>query len=327
MRGLHLGILPFSLVLLSGCVVVPIGDLLRPPEIRETTVIPAEGFFTRARVAIIDISGVLVTGPRRSLLRTRPGTVPEVRAMLTRAKADRRVKALILRIDSPGGGVTASDILHREILRWKEETGRPIVACLVDTAASGGYYVATAADEIIAHPTSTTGAIGVILRTFDLSGLLGKIGVRPEVIRSGDKKDMASIWRAMTPEEREILQGIIGGLHDRFVGVVAEGRRIPREKVRPLADGRIFSAPEALEKGLVDRLGYMEDAVARAKALAGIEDARVIRYTRGGGGGDLYARIGRPSPSAARVSLELPEALSGGGPFFLYYWAPGLGAQ
>jgi len=309
----------------SGCIVIPLGGLFQESRIEETTLIRAEGTFTRARIAVIDISGFLRIEEEGGFLRSEPGTVYEVRAALKRAAADSRVKAIVLRIDSPGGGVTASDILNREIRRWKEETKRPVVACIVDVGASGGYYVACAADEIIAHPTAVTGSIGVILQTFDLSGLLSKVGVRSEAIKSGEKKDLASIWRAMSPEEREILQGIVSRMHERFIDVVAKGRKLTPEKVRPLADGRVFTADEAKEAGLIDRIGYLDDAVVFAKALAGVYDARVIRYTRGGGRADLYAHIGGAiEPNAStRVSMEIPASLGAKGPFFLYYWAPG----
>ncbi|MBN1421270.1 MAG: signal peptide peptidase SppA [Planctomycetes bacterium] len=314
---------------LSGCIVVPLGGLFRESSLEETTLIRAEGTFTRARVAVIDISGFLRVEEEGGFLRSRPGTVYEVRAALRRAAADARVKAIVLRIDSPGGGVTASDILNREIRRWKDETKRPVVACIVDVGASGGYYVACAADEIIAHPTAVTGSIGVIMQTFDLSGLLAKIGVKSEAIKSGEKKDLASIWREMSAEERAILQGIVARMYERFIDVVAKGRKLAPEKVGALADGRVFTADEAKEAGLIDRTGYMEDAVARAKILAAIDDARVIRYTRGGGRADLYAHLGGAIEPAAstRVSMEIPSTLEARGPFFLYYWAPGLGGR
>ena len=204
---------------------------------------------------------------------------------LAKAKSDPQVRGLIIYVDSPGGGITASDIMHREINRFRADTGgMPVVACLTDVAASGGYYVAVAADRIIAHPTTITGSIGVLMPMYDATGLMKKIGVRDESIAAGEFKQIGSPLKERTEEqkarEREMLEGIIRELHERFMAVVAEGRGMTPGQVRPLADGRIFTSRQALEHDLIDEIGYESDAIAAIKKLAGVSEVELVRYRR-----------------------------------------------
>jgi len=186
----------------------------------------------------------------------------------------------VLRINTPGGTVTASDIIYREIMLFREETKVPVVAALMDVAASGGYYIALAADRIVAHPTTVTGSIGTIMVTANVEGLLGKIGVATNTFKSAEHKDMGSPFRMLTPEERAIFQSVIDELQRQFVAKVVERRRLTESAARGLADGRIYTAPQALGKGLVDALGYMPDALAAARRAIGVDEAKVIVYKR-----------------------------------------------
>src|SRR3990170_7569722 len=179
-----------------------------------------------------------------------------------------------------GCSLITLDIIPQELDGWKRETGRPVVAVMLDVAASGGYYVALAADTIVAHPTSVTGSIGVIMVSLNAEGLMQKLGLSAAAIKSGARKDMGSPFRPLTDAERDIFQSVIDELHAQFVARVVERRRIPAAEAAALADGRIYTAEQARARRLVDRVGYMPDALAVARQAAGVEEARVIVYHR-----------------------------------------------
>jgi len=193
--------------------------------------------------------------------------------------ADKKeVKAIVLDINSPGGSVGAVQDIYSAIMRAKRETKKPFVARFGDVSASGGYYVASACDKIMAQPGTITGSIGVIFNTSNFEGLFKKIGYRSEVIKSGKFKDIGSPSREMTQEERRLLQAIIDDSYAQFVEAVASGRKMTPEKVKLVADGRIFSGRQALKEGLVDYLGDLPDAIKQAAALGGLgKNPRVIR--------------------------------------------------
>ncbi|TMA43360.1 MAG: signal peptide peptidase SppA [Deltaproteobacteria bacterium] len=309
----------------TGCFVVlgnPLGVLQRERPLEETTV-EGEG---RDKVLLVDISNVITDLPTRHAfgLIEEESTVGRVQSELKKAAKDERVKALVLRINSPGGGVTASDDVYGELVGFKRERKVPVVAALGDVAASGGYYVACAADQVVAHPTTVTGSIGVILVNLNVEGLLGKIGVRNETFKAGEHKDLLSPLRGATPEEQRIVQSILDSLHARFVAVVREARpKLDTGRLAELTDGRIFDASQALAAGLVDRIGGLRDAIDVAKKASGLETARVVMYRRADERREnIYSRAGGP----AQVNV-LPVdlgALGGGGPRFMYLWAPGL---
>jgi protease-4 len=184
-------------------------------------------------------------------------------------------------IDSGGGGITASDILYKALLDFRAaQEGRVVVAVFNDVAASGAYYIALAADHIIAHPTTITGSIGVLMQSMNVKDLAQKIGIRDVTIKSGDNKDLLNPFNEMSPEQRDMLQGLVDEFHSRFVRLVAEGRDLPEAQVRELADGRIYSANDAEELGLVDQIGYWSDAVAKTTELLDVEQVRVLRYEK-----------------------------------------------
>ena len=311
----------------TGCfigVANPLGLLGGERPLRETT-LEGEG---RAKVLLVDVSGVITDRPvRRAFgLLEEESTLSRVKSTLDKARDDSRVAAVVLRIDSPGGGVTASDEIHDEIVRFRREKNVPVVAALGDVAASGGYYVACAADTIVAHPTSVTGSIGVIMMNFNVEGLLGKLGVRNETFKAGAHKDLLSPFRAPTAEERRMVQGILDALHGRFVRVVTDSRaaKLEEKRIAELTDGRIFHAQQALDGGLVDQIGTLADAIETAKKQAGVTEARVVTYEREG---EMRENIhSRASGVPAQVNV-LPidlDALAGSGPRFMYLWAPGL---
>ena len=212
------------------------------------------------------------------------GPIPTDKALedflsqVRQAREDPGIKAVVLEVVSPGGGVTETEAIHRALKELARE--KPLVASLGTVAASGGYYAATAAREIFTAPTTLTGSIGVIATLPQVQGLLNKLGVEVEVLKEGKFKDMASGLRPLTPEEKTLLQGYMREAYELFVRRVAEGRRMPLEKVYRLADGRIYSGKQALALGLADREGYRDDAAQRAAELAGLTGFRLVRYKK-----------------------------------------------
>ena len=270
----------------------------------------------RDKVLLLDISGFisnrdsdLVSGGGKA-----PGLLARVREALDRAREDRKVKAVVLRINSPGGGVTASDMLYHELRKFKQETGVKVLAHIMDVGTSGAYYAALAADRITAQPTSVTGSIGVIMYRLDATGLMQKIGLQSVEISSGDRKGMGSPFRPLSPEEKALFQNLIDDLQGRFVDTVADARRLAPEKVRQLADGRVYTSKEAAEAGLIDGVGYLDEAIEQARKMANLERASVVTYFRPGEyRANLY--------SLNLINLDL-GALAEPGARFLYVWWP-----
>ena len=310
-----------GLVALPGCSLVTLDFQPRIRPLEEQTV---EGKGT-SKILLLDLSGVLSEDVPSFSITTPPPRVPllaRVREELRKAEDDERVKALIVRINSPGGTITASDILYHELLAFKARKKVPLIAVIMDVGASGGYYAALAADTIVVNPTTITGSIGVVMVTVNAQGLLEKIGVAPLAIKSGPMKDAGSPFRSLTEPERAVFQGIIDEMHGRFVGLIAQSRKMSEDRVRGFADGRVYTADQALKLGLVDRVGYLEDVVALAKERAGLDEAKVIMYHRPKEyRANIYSLT--PPPSTAESTLaQFVAALGGGGPRFLYLWWP-----
>jgi protease IV len=310
-------------LLASGCITINIPSGQIEPLVE--TVIDGEG---DAKVLMLEVEGVISDSSDVADFfgTVNEGMVGRVREELERARTDDHVKALVLRINSPGGTVTGSDLLYNEIRRFKQERRVPVVAQLMGTAASGGYYVALAADEIHAERTTVTGSIGVIFSGVNIAGLMEKFGVENQTITSGRFKDAGSMLRRMRPEERAQLQSVIDDLYVRFVEVVKTGRaKLTVEQIRALADGRIYSATQAKSAGLVDEIGSLDDSLRRARELAGLANARIVTYHRPREyTNNYYTRATHHSD--ALFDLR-PRELSLQGPAFLYLWAPGLGLR
>ncbi len=295
-------------------------DLLGEDKLQEVVLVPGPA---KEKVLMIDVDGMISAALETGFLSREKSLVARVFERLERAARDPLVKAVILRIDTPGGEVTASDIVYHEILRFKERTGRPVVGLMMSVAASGGYYVASACDVIVAHPTTLTGSIGVISVFPSVEGLMTKVGVKVSVVKSGPSKDSGSPFRDMTEEEREIFQGIIDEYYEGFLAVVARGRegKVAEADLRAAADGRVFTAPQALKLGLVDALGYFEDAFGKARELAGLKSAKLVSYTYfPKTKTNVYAgRLGDFAPLDAKVVESMLAALKTG---FYYLWLP-----
>ena len=224
------------------------------------------------KIAIITIEGI-IDGEKSQ----------DIYAQLSKARDDRLVKGLIIRVNSPGGTISASDQICNEIRKYRQNEGKPVVAFMQGVAASGGYYVSVACDEIVAEPTVITGSIGVIAGHFVLQQLLEeKLGIQPAVFKSGEKKDWPSPFQPVTEQQREYIQDkLINPAYNRFVQVVVEGRdSLTIDDVKRLADGSIYCAEEALKEKLIDEIGYLDEAVERIKVLAEIEKAHLVEYQR-----------------------------------------------
>lgn len=223
---------------------------------------------SRDRVAQVDIVGVITSSQSVSRGVT---SARNIISQLDKYADDDSVKAVVLRIDSPGGTVVAAQEVYAAVKRLRQEKSKIVIASMADTAASGGYYIACAADHIIASPGSITGSIGVIMEFPNFEGLFGKIGVRTTTIKSGTFKDTGSATRKMTDEERVLLQALLDDVHQQFINAVRESRSMKPEEAVSLADGRIFTGRQAMEVGLVDAMGDLRSAILKAAELSGIE--------------------------------------------------------
>jgi len=317
----------------TACIHLDLGLLGGPGKSEERVLQGERG----PKILLLEIDGVLTEEEERgSLGIARREAIPaRVHGDLERARQDPEVRALVVRVNSPGGTITASDVVYEEIRRFKADTGKPVVVQMMGLAASGGYYVSLAGDRIFANPTSVTGSIGVIFVGLNLSGLLEKIGIENQTLTAGARKDSGSWIRPMRPEERAQLQGVLDEMHARFQQVVAAGRPgLDAARIAELADGRIYTAAQAKSNGLVDEIGYLPDSIAYAATRAGLAAGayRVVTYARKREGKEnIYSQapagVGTPGVGMPQsVRLEWPRGIEPpvAGPGFLYLW---LGAE
>ena len=309
---------------------VPAGD-----ELQRTTVID-DGKSFSDRVALVDISGLILSTNRPGLISQGENPVSLLNEQLNRAAADSSVKAVVLRLNTAGGTVTASDAMYRQVRRFRQRTGKPVVACMMETATSGGYYVACASDRIIAYPTTITGSIGVIVQTFSLKPAMTRLGIQAEALTSGKNKDAGSLFSTLTDEHRAILQGLVDDFYQRFVDKVRQHRPdIPEAQFDAVTDGRVVSGERAVALGLVDATGDLHDAFAEARHLAGINEADLVRYHRPlNHVGSPYAKAPTAGAQASRqtqvnlLQLNVDGFAGLGAPVGVYYvWRPGLSAS
>lgn len=327
------------LLSLVGCgpVTFTIGDEPREAEI-ESTVVQEDDAWTFNRIAMVDVTGLIVNGSRKGLLSQSENPVGRLHEQLETIRDDDSVKALVLRLNTPGGTVTASDAMYREIERFQRESGKPVIALMMDTAASGGYYIACGADRIVAYPTSVTGSIGVIVQTFSLKPAMSRIGIQAEALTSGKNKDAGSPFSTLTPEHREVLQEMVDDFYGRFRNLVRENRPgIPEDQFDKVTDGRVLTGTDAKELGLVDQNGDLYDAWQLAKRLADVEHAHLALYHRPGAfAGSAYAKApqagapraggtgGGTQINLAQINLADTFGIGDQTMTFLYVWRPGL---
>jgi protease-4 len=285
-----------------------------------------------SKIAVVTVDGI-ISG--QTVDQAGNNMIDVIQAQLDRAKNDHRVKAVILKVDSPGGEVLASDEIYREIKDFQKDSGKPVVCSMGSLAASGGYYISSPCRWIVANDLTITGSIGVILHTWNYRGLMDKIGVQPEVFKSGKFKDMLSGEREtndIPPEERVMVQGLINETYQKFKGVVAAGRDAAHQKNlkegRPLsldwtnyADGRVLSGTQAYDLGFVDEIGDFQDAVNRAQHIAGIRSANLIEYRERYDFSSFFHMLGQSDLSHTiklDLGMDLPKLQAGE----LYFLSP-----
>jgi protease-4 len=301
----------------------------------EKTVIDGRG---TAKVAEIDVRGLIVDSPRSGWLGDSSNPVDDLVARLEKASKDPQVRAVLLRINSPGGGVAASETMYREVRRFRETTGKPVVVSMSEVAASGGYYLSLAGDESFAQPTTITGSIGVIMPTFNFSGAMNRWGIMSRSIKSADNKDLANPFEPIRDSQYAVLQGLVDEFYGEFKSVVVArrgNRGLDMSRLPELTDGRVVTGVEAVKAGLVDHEGGLREAFERAKQLAGAQGASLIKYHSEtvGAPRSAYAAAENPSPRESGsgdinlLKLDVGESMLGlpraGGGFY-YLWAPGL---
>ena len=315
------------LVILSGCTGLNV-SLLPETAPLEERVLEGEG---KPKILLLDLDGVISFKEERDILkvRTSPSKVAFFREALLKAEADPEISGVILRINSPGGSVAASDAIYHEIMSFRQKRKIPVHAYIMELGASGGYYVALGADRIIASPTAIMGSVGVIAMKFNIEGLLSRIGVSEETYKSGPKKDFWSPFRPTTPEEKRMFQDIIDKLYSRFVEVVYANRQklLTEQEIRTLADGRVFVSSEALEAKLIDRVAYLDEAISGMKKGININQARVITYVRPKTfKSNIYSEYSEMPLSGPQVvnliSVNAEELSLFPGVQFMYLWNP-----
>jgi protease-4 len=241
------------------------------------------------KIVILEVNGVIQdTGDTETLFSTSGYDHSSFLRMIEQAKNDDTVKAIVLRVNSPGGGVVESAEIHDQLVKLKKETKKPIYVSMGSMAASGGYYISTAGDKIFASPETITGSLGVIMQGLNYEGLAKKYGVKLVTIKSGPYKDIMNPTREMTDEEKKILQQLIQNSYEGFVKVISEGRHLPESEVRKIADGRIYDGRQAKQLHLIDEFGYLDDTIAALKKDYHLGNAQVVKYTSDFSFGSLF---------------------------------------
>lgn len=328
-------------LLVAGCgmpsfLVTPVAN---PSRLQEQQV--QGGKWGGGKVAIVEVEGMLMNARGGgSLLGLSLGgaenPLSKFAQQMEAAEQDPAVRAVVLRVNSPGGTVTASDTMYEIVSRFRRKTGKPVVASTQEVAASGGYYVACAADRIVAQPTSVVGSIGVIFEAVQFKGTMDKLGVTFEAIKSGSLKDIGSPWKPLRDDERQVMQQMVDEYFARFVAVVRKHRAVSETaEANPNAyksstyagvfSGRVFSGARAVELGLVDKTGLLTDAIDEARALAKAPNAAAVMYARPYGyGGSIYADTSVPNPQSAGnvLHVSLPESATPLPTGFYYLWRP-----
>lgn len=266
------------------------------------------------KVVRVPLSGMIMLGESSWYM----GNANTVLRSIRRATHDPDVMGLILEINSGGGGITDSDIIYKALMDFKsKQDGRAVVTIMGDVAASGAYYVALASDHILAHPTTITGSIGVIMQSYNIKELAQKLGIHDVTIKSGENKDMLNPFRDVKPEQTAMMQALIAAMHERFVSLVAENRGLEKSEVVPLADGRVFMAEEAVRCKLIDGIGYNEDARSKMAELLETDEVKVFRYDEQVTLMDFFA----PRPGiGVHLDLDKLRSDSAGGVKLMYRW-------
>jgi protease IV len=280
------------------------------------------------RIAVIDVDGLMTNTEPTGPYSLGENPVALFRERLDAAAADKDVCAVVLRINSPGGSVTATDIMWHDLQAFRERTHLPVVACLLDVAAGGGYYLATAADVIVAHPTTVTGGIGVILNLYNLRDLMAQFNILSQEIKAGQHIDMGTPTRNLSDETRQLLQRMADEYHQRFVNVVRQARPKVHAADGTTFDGRVFIAREGQERGLIDRIGYLDDAVALAGEMGRHPGAGPVLFRRHNDSArSLYGATPNVPLQSTLWPIDVPGMDRSRLPAFLYLWQPETGLE
>jgi len=297
------------------------------------------GPFVGNKIAMVTVSGLIANMKASSLLSSGANPVSDFRETLDQIAQDPAVKAVVLKINSPGGTVTASAMMYQDVLNFKKKTGKPVVVCMMDLCASGGYYLSCAADYRVAYPTTITGSIGVIVETVNINGTLKKIGVATESVKSGPNKDMMSPFKKpadpdapLSERDRELMQVLVNQFYEGFKSVVkASPQHVAEADWATVTDGRVVSGRDAVKYGLIDEVGDLDSAIAKAKEMAHVQKAKIIVYTREDDvKGSIYAsgpgRNAQPQVNMVNLNLDLGDLVPSGRSQFLYMWQ-GFGGE
>ncbi|HSI61741.1 MAG TPA: signal peptide peptidase SppA [Candidatus Saccharimonadia bacterium] len=263
---------------------------------------------SKDKIVQIDLEGIIASGPAGDLFSSGGMNVDGIKRALEQASVDKTVRAIVLKVNSPGGEVTASDTLYHAVKEASKK--KPVVVYMDSMAASGGYYLACGASKIVANETTLTGSIGVIIQTLNYSQTFDKIGLQTVTFASGAFKDSLSGARPMRDDEKAYIQNLVTQMYDKFLGIVSQARGIDTETLKNgIADGRVLTGKEALEKKLVDKVGYIEDAYALAKELSSASEAMVVRYQHNPSLSDIFGMLGEAQASKGTLKIDVSDRL------------------
>jgi protease IV len=337
MKMMTAGMVLAVAALMAGCGNRTLRFDLVPTESRLTaqTIESADAdWATNDKVAMVTVSGMISNSKGSGLLSSGTNPVSDFRETLDAIAKDDSVKAVVLRINSPGGTVTGSAMMYHDLLEFKKKSHKPVVTCMMDVCASGGYYLSCASDYRIAYPTSITASIGVIVESVNVNGTLKKIGVAMEAVKSGPNKDMGSPFkpaesmdRPLTEQDRELLQNVVNQFYEGFKEVVkASPQHVKEADWGKLTDGRVVTGLDAAGYGLIDEVGDLDGAIGKAKAMANIKKAKIIMYKRNDeSAGSVYASnpgngTGQAQVNLLNLNMDLGGLIPRGQSEFLYLW-------
>ena len=282
------------------------------------------------KILLIPMHGIITDTPKERFLAQSQSMVEKVVSQLNKAEKDDHIKAVLFEINSPGGTITASDILYYEISSFKERTGKKIVVSMMDIATSGAYYVSLPADLVTAHPTTVTGSVGVLFLQPKITGFMEKIGLSVDVKKFGKNKDMGTPFRDSSEEEQRFMQKSVDDMGGRFIRLVQKHRKPKEQEMAEISTARVFLADDALKLGLVDKVCYLRDAIRESKQLAGIAaDARVVVYRHTELGEDNYYNTSSAASEGLNISavnIELSE-IFGLKTGFYYIWPGAISVE
>ena len=280
MRKLKFIVLILIGIIVQGCAFVSMDlkGLMSLPPLEEKMLLKG----TKDKILVVEVLGPITITSSESRLLPSEGTIERLDAVLTKARKDPSIKGILLKIDSPGGGLTASDLVYRDMLEFKRSKGIPVVSVIVSEGTSGAYMAALAGDKIVALPSSIVGNIGVLLPSVSLAGLMDKLGIKNQTITSGKFKDTGNPLRNMTDEDKEILRSIVMDFYKDFLERVEQRRPLTRHDIEIIKDGRVMTASQALRCHLIDKVGYFNDALGMVEDMAGVKGASVVVYRRSG---------------------------------------------